>query len=126
VNCSILVVDDDLGLRALLRHMLELSGFQVVEAVDGVDVLEQMMVCQPDLMILDVMMPRMDGIAVCKTLRRARETADFPIIMLSGKTNRTAVQEGLAAGANKYLEKPMSFELLIQSIKELVSEVDHH
>ncbi len=119
---SILVVDDDFGLRELLRQMLEFSGFEVEEAVDGLDALDKIGDFQPDLLVLDVMMPQMDGITLCKRLRAEPETAVLPIIMLSGKTQREAIKEGLTAGANKYLTKPMSFEHLIQSINELLPQ----
>ena len=117
---SVLVVEDDTELRELVCLMLEHNGFEVEEAVDGVDALDKVATWRPDAMILDVMMPRMDGLTVCRKLREVPETAELPIIMISGKTQRKAVAEGLAAGANKYLAKPMPLDLLVQSIHELL------
>ena len=117
---SILLVDDEPNLRELLRHMLELGGFDVVEAEDGLEALEKLEEMVPDIMILDVMMPNLDGVSVCKKLRADAEFASLPIIMLSGKTQYKAVQEGLAAGANRYLCKPITVDELIQNVRELL------
>jgi len=72
--------------------------------------------------LLDVMMPHMDGITVCKKLRSDPKTAALPVIMLSGKTHLNAVEEGLDAGANRYLSKPMSRADLIKNLKEVLGE----
>lgn len=118
---SILLVDDDPNLRELLRQMLELGGYDVEEAEDGVEALEKVEIEPPDALILDVMMPNMDGISVCKTLRAGHDTSHIPIIMLSGKTQKKAVEEGLAAGANKYLCKPIAFDDLILSLRAVLT-----
>ncbi|GJM42133.1 MAG: hypothetical protein DHS20C20_24150 [Ardenticatenaceae bacterium] len=116
----IMLVDDEPNLRELLRQMLELGGFDVVEAVDGQEALEKLEDNIPDVMILDVMMPNMDGVSLCKKLRAGTTFARLPIIMLSGKTQHRAVQEGLAAGANQYLCKPITIEELLQSVRALL------
>ena len=113
----ILLVDDEPHLRELIRYMLELGGFQVVEAEDGLDALDKMEEMDPDAMVLDVMMPNMDGISLCKKLRAMPEYASLPIIMLSGKTQHQAVQEGLAAGANQYLCKPITMDEIVKAVK---------
>ncbi len=117
---TILVVDDDPNMRVLLRQMLGLRGFDVVEAEDGLDALAKVEEVEPDVVVLDVMMPDMDGITVCKRLRQQPKTATLPIIMLSGKVNPEAVKEGLTAGANNYLRKPVSLTDLIESIREVL------
>lgn len=114
---SILIVDDDDRIRELVREMLELFGYTVSEAIDGVDALEKVEQIQPDAMILDVMMPRMDGITLCKTLRAQPSTSKLPIIMLSGKTHLNAAEEGKAAGANQYLFKPVALDVLINNLQ---------
>ena len=114
---TILLVDDEPNLRELLRHMLELGGFEVVEAENGVDGLEKVEVCLPDIIILDVMMPHMDGVTMCKKLRAIPKFAELPVIMLSGKTQHKAVEEGLAAGANQYLCKPITVDELIKNVR---------
>lgn len=113
----ILLVDDEPNLRKLLRHMLEIGGFEVVEAEDGLDALEKVENYLPDIMILDVMMPFMDGVTVCKKLRAMSKFVELPIIMLSGKTQHEAVQEGLAAGANQYLCKPITVDELLTNVR---------
>ena len=117
---KILVVDDDPNLRVLLRQMLGLRGFDVVEAEDGLDALAKVEEAEPDVVILDVMMPDMDGVSVCKILRRQLKTANLPIIMLSGKVHPEAVKEGLEAGADKYLRKPIPLADLIANIREVL------
>ena len=120
VKFKILVVDDDPNLRVLLRQMLGLRGFDVVEAEDGLDALAKVEEAQPDVVVLDVMMPDMDGIAVCKRLRHQPNTANLPIIMLSGKVHQEAIEEGLLAGANRYLRKPIPLADLIANIREVL------
>ena len=122
MNWSVLVVDDEPLTQDLLRLMLEPAGFRVTGADDGLEALRKVKENQPDIMILDVMMPDMDGIAVCKTLRQDAETANMPIIMFSGKTHLNAIEEGLEAGANRYLAKPMSRTDLIQNLREVLTE----
>ncbi len=120
---KILVVDDDPNLRVLLRQMLVLRGFEVVDAEDGEDALNAVAEAKPDAVVLDVMMPIMDGITVCKRLRSQPETAQLPIVMLSGKANQEAVEEGLQAGANKYLCKPIAMAELIEHVREVLPQV---
>lgn len=117
---SILVVDDDLEIRHLLCALLKFKGFQTTQAVDGVDALEKIAHDPPDLVLMDVMMPRMDGISACRQLRRGGKTAALPIIIFSGKGNLEAVREGLDAGANRYLAKPVGLDELEACIHELL------
>ncbi len=117
---SILLVDDDPNLRDMLRQMLEMGGFEVTEAEDGLDALAKLAKITPDIMVLDVMMPNLDGVSLCRRLRSEAEFVSLPIIMLSGKTQQRAVQEGLAAGANLYLCKPITVSELIQAARELL------
>lgn len=122
MNCSVLVVDDEAEIRQLLSTMLTMMGYESFMAEDGLDALEKIPECQPDILILDVMMPRMDGLTLCRKLRGVQETADLPIIMLSGKAHQEAIQEGLQAGANRYLVKPMGMDELTRNIKEVLGE----
>lgn len=117
---SILLVDDDPNLRDMLRQMLEMGGFAVTEAEDGLDALEKLEEITPDVLVLDVMMPNLDGVSLCKQLRSDAEFMSLPIIMLSGKTQHRAVEEGMAAGANCYLCKPITVDELIRSVRELL------
>lgn len=118
---SIIIVDDEVMTRQMLRMLLELQGFEVIEAEDGIEALERTFKYRPDIMILDVMMPRMDGLTACRKLRSRPETADMPVIMLSGKTQSNAAKEGLAAGADLYMSKPMKTDQLLSALRELLA-----
>lgn len=118
---SILVVDDEWRTREMLRMFLEMEGYEVFEAEDGVDAIEKAGRFHPDVMILDVMMPRMDGITACKQLRSTEATAALPIIMLSGKIQEQAIREGLEAGATAYMTKPMSHKELLGNIRAAIN-----
>lgn len=119
---SVLVVDDEEMTRDLLRLMLKGTRFTIYEAEDGFVALQQVEAHKPDIIILDVMMPGMDGLAVCRALRSQPQTADLPVIMLSAKTTPTAIQDGLDAGANKYLTKPVGFKELLSNIQDVLGE----
>lgn len=120
---SVLIVDDEPMTRDLLRLMLERAGYDISEAEDGIDALEKIKDSTPDAVILDVMMPHMDGITVCEILRREEATADLPIIMLSARTHLDAIEKGLRAGATRYLSKPVSRQDLIQNVREVIAGV---
>ena len=123
MNPSILIVDDEPMTRNLLRLMLERSGFTIFEAEDGLKALDVVAEEHLDLLILDVMMPNMDGITVCETLRADIETADLPIILLSARTNPEAVRLGMQAGANRYLSKPISREELVRQVRDVLQGI---
>ena len=104
--------------RNLLRLMLVREGFDVFEAVDGQDALNKLERSKPDMLILDVMMPGVDGLSVCREVRKNIEFSTMPIVMLSARTDQDSVEEGLAAGATKYLTKPISAAQLSQHVRE--------
>ncbi len=120
---SVLIVDDEPMTRNLLRLMLERAGFRILEAEDGVMALEMIAEQMPEVVVLDVMMPHLDGITVCETLRKQAETAALPIILLSARTAPDAIRRGLQAGANRYLGKPVSREELIRTIREVLQSM---
>ncbi len=115
---SVLVVDDEPMARTLLRLMLVRAGFNVTEAEDGFDALDKVRKNRPDIILLDVMMPGMDGFAVCERLRNDMDTAALPIIMLSAKTDLGSINKGLRVGATVYLTKPISPEDLTRHVRE--------
>ncbi len=117
---KVLIVDDEWMTRDLLRMMLERAGFDVVEAVDGRDALKQIDQSRPDTVILDVMMPELDGYEVCRMLRQKPATAEMPVLMLSAKTQPEAAEEGLRAGATRYLPKPITYDDLIRNVREVL------
>lgn len=120
MSWSVLVVDDEPMTQNMIRMMLEPAGFEVFAAMDGIEALEFVQKQLPDVIILDVMMPKMDGLEVCRTLRSQPKTAKLPIMMFSGKTDFTAEEEGLAAGANCYRFKPISRADLIDTLQKLL------
>jgi len=122
LNPSILIVDDEAMTRNLLRLMLERDGFEIVEAEDGEQAIEMIQAQRPDVVIMDVMMPNMDGFTACQHLRNQIETANLPIIMLSARTQIEAVRAGLQAGANRYMTKPISKPELVNTISELLTK----
>ena len=122
MSWSVLVVDDEPMARTLLRLMLVRAGFEVTEAEDGFDALAKLKENSPDVMILDVMMPGIDGFSVCEAVREASTTSELPIIMLSAKTDLESVNKGLKLGANKYLTKPISPEELTRQVRNVLQD----
>jgi diguanylate cyclase (GGDEF)-like protein len=111
----ILMAEDEPHLREVLRYQLEHDGYEVIEAVDGQQALERANECLPDLVLLDVMMPHLDGYEVCRRLRSSFVTRHIPIIMLTAKTTANDKEVGLEGGANDYVTKPwQSRELLLR------------
>jgi DNA-binding response OmpR family regulator len=120
---SILIVDDDAEIRLMLAMLMEMEGWRVTEAQDGLDALRKLETQQPDAIVLDVMMPNMDGLTFCQSLRRKPETAETPIIMLSGKPTLAAMKEGLRAGATIYLTKPPDLDELLRHLNQLTQSL---
>ncbi|HEC33804.1 MAG TPA: response regulator transcription factor [Chloroflexi bacterium] len=114
---KILVIDDDPGLLTLLRLGLEREGFRVVTAGSGKEGLRRAYDTRPDVIVLDVMMPGMDGWTTCQ---RLRHVCDTPIIMLTAKAGRTDILRGLSLGADDYLTKPCSFDELKARIRTVL------
>ncbi|MFC1866242.1 response regulator transcription factor [Chloroflexota bacterium] len=113
---KILVVDDEKKIVTLIRAYLEHDGYQVVEAYDGKQALVVFQHEKPDLIILDIMLPELDGIEVC---RQIRHSSDVPIIMLTAKDEDTDKIVGLELGADDYLTKPFSPRELVARIKAI-------
>lgn len=116
----ILAVDDDADLLELLRFTLNKAGFAVGTASDGVEALKKACTLLPDLIVLDVMMPQLDGLAVCEVLRRDPVTAEIPILLLTAASGQLSRLAGLHAGAAEYMTKPFSPKELVARIHELL------
>ena len=108
----VLVVDDEADLLTLVRYNLERDGFEVGEAVDGEEAMTMIAERRPDLVLLDWMLPRLSGIEVCRRIRRAAETQNLPIIMLSARGEESDRVRGLNYGADDYIVKPIRPNLL--------------
>lgn len=118
-----MVVDDEVGALTLIKIMLERGGFEVLKAQDAYTALDLLESNQPELIILDVMMPGMDGIELCKRIRGRSETEHTPVLILSARGDPESVEEGLSAGANDYLSKPILHHDLITKVRELLEAV---
>ena len=110
---KILVVDDEKDIADLLSYNLEKEGFSTVKAYDGEAALKMVKTQKPDLIILDLMLPKMNGLDVCRALRRNPETASLPIIILTAKGDEVDKIIGLEVGADDYITKPFSIKELI-------------
>ncbi len=117
MSTRILVVDDEQLYRHLLRVNLEAEGYEVVAAKDGEEALEQVTAKQPDLVVLDVMMPRLDGFTTCE---RIRQFSDVPIIMLTARGDEQDRVRGLNVGADDYVMKPFSATELIARVRAVL------
>lgn len=118
---KILVCDDERHIVRLIQVNLERQGWQVVTAYDGKDGLEKVASENPDLLVLDVMMPYLDGFEVLKAIRKEPATRDLPVIMLTAKAQDADVFQGFSSGADMYLTKPFNPMELIAFIKRIIS-----
>lgn len=107
-NPKILVVDDETYIVELVKFNLEKEGYRVLVAYDGVSALEMVRAEYPDLILLDIMLPSIDGLEVCRTLKQESSTSSIPIIMLTAKGEEFDTVLGLEMGADDYIKKPFS------------------
>lgn len=115
---KVLVVDDEQSIVTLLKYNIEQAGYQVIVAYDGVQALEKVNEEKPDLVVLDVMLPEMDGIEVCKTIRSDKN--QVPILMLTAKDDEFDKVLGLELGADDYMTKPFSPREVIARVKAVL------
>ncbi len=121
INKKILVVDDEERMLRFIRLNLEHDGFQVIEAVKGHEALDKMRTGMPDLILLDVMLPDLDGFEV---LKMVREISSIPIIMLTAKGEEDDRVKGLELGADDYVTKPFSPRELVSRVKAVLRRVE--
>jgi DNA-binding response OmpR family regulator len=119
---AILVVDDELGALTLIGIMLERGGFEVLKARDARSALSLLDEQTPDLIILDVMMPGMNGIDLCQAIRQREVTRGTPILILSARGDADSIIRGVEAGANDYLPKPILHHDLVTKVKSMLGE----
>jgi DNA-binding response OmpR family regulator len=118
---AILIADDDEDIRELVAFKLETAGFAVTTVDNGVSALSAAVENPPDLVVLDVMMPGLSGIEVCRALRADRTTAHLPIILLTARAQEDDVQVGLGAGADDYVVKPFSPRDLVSRVEAVLA-----
>ena len=119
-----LVVDDQESLRRLIRVNLELEGYAVVEAADGVECLEQARRWHPDVITLDVVMPRLDGLTVAAELNADADLAGIPVIVVTTSGHPADMVRARAAGVDAYLTKPYDPDELVDAVRALVDPAD--
>jgi DNA-binding response OmpR family regulator len=117
---KILVVDDDPEVRELLGFNLKKAGFAIGTAANGVEALKKACSVSPDLILLDLMMPELDGFAVCEILRRDPATSAIPILIVTAVSGQLARLTGLESGATDYMTKPFSPKDLVARVKDLL------
>ncbi len=120
----VLIVEDELAMRTALKDCLEIEGHRVLTAVDGEAGLKKALEEKPDLVLLDIMMPRLDGYAVCAELRRVGNAV--PVLMLTAKGQVDDRVTGLDSGADDYLVKPFSTEELLARVRALLRRTQRH
>ena len=117
---KILVAEDERDIRELIGFTLRFAGFEVVLAVNGLEAIEKAPLEQPDLIMLDVRMPKMTGYETCRRLKENPETTDIPVVFLSAKGQDGEIEQGLASGALEYIVKPFAPDDLTKQVKDIL------
>ena len=117
---KILVVDDELDILEIIRHALNKEGFEVHIAANGFQALEQTRKIKPDLILMDVMMPVMDGMEACRQLKEDNDTKNIPIVFLTARSEEFAELAGFEAGADDYISKPIRPRVLMSRLKAIL------
>jgi two-component system phosphate regulon response regulator PhoB len=123
-NPRILIIEDERGLTDVLTYNLQREGYDTIVAHDGQEGLRKAQTHLPDVILLDLMLPRLSGLDVCRELRAGERTRNVPIIMLTAKAEETDHVVGFSLGADDYVTKPFSVKVLMQRIKALQRRVD--
>ncbi len=123
MNTKILIVDDEPNILMALDFLFRKSGFHVFVARDGEEALALLQQEKPQVMLLDIMMPDIDGYQVCQYARRQEKLRDMKIVFLSAKSQTDDIKKGISLGADRYITKPFSTKALLKEVQELVSDV---
>ncbi|MGQ9583804.1 MAG: response regulator transcription factor [Anaerolineae bacterium] len=118
---KILVVEDDRDIRELIAFTLRFAGMEVETASGGPEGIEKARKAKPDLILLDVRMPRMNGFEACQRLKEDEQTRDIPVVFLSARGQESEIQQGLSAGAVGYILKPFSPDQLPRQVQEILA-----
>lgn len=119
---KILVVDDEIYIVHILDFSLGMEGYEVLTALDGEQALEKARAQHPDLIVLDIMMPKLDGYETCKMLKADDRTKDIPVILLSAKGRNVDQKIGFEVGADEYITKPFSPRKLVERINAILGQ----
>ncbi len=122
---KILVVDDEPTIVRLMEFILARQGHEMIVAVNGEEALQKIKTHQPDLVLLDIMMPRIDGYEVAQRVRADPQTAGLPIIMLSAKAQDEDIRRGVEVGVDEYVTKPFTPDHLVQVVSEYLSRIQN-
>jgi DNA-binding response OmpR family regulator len=117
---SAIIVDDDRDTREMLAMALEIEGYEVTQAANGVKLISSLHVHRPDILLLDVNMSWIDGFELCRAVRRNEQFRTLPVLFVSARKARSDVEAGLASGADGYFTKPVDFDALLGRMRELV------
>src|SRR5262249_15661436 len=120
----VLIIEDERALTDVLAYNLQREGYEAITAHDGQEGLRKARTLLPDLIILDLMLPTLNGLDVCRELRAGERTRDIPIVMLTAKAEETDQVVGFSMGADDYVTKPFSVKVLLQRIKALQRRLD--
>jgi len=123
---KILVVDDEIYIVHILDFSLGMEGYEVLTALDGEQALEKARSESPDLIVLDIMMPKLDGYETCKLLKADEATRDIPVILLSAKGRNVDQKVGFEVGADDYITKPFSPRKLVERINSILGQSESH
>ncbi|NFV80457.1 response regulator transcription factor [Magnetospirillum aberrantis] len=116
----VLVVDDEPNIVLSFEFLLKQVGYEVRVARDGEQALAEIALAKPDLVLLDVMMPKRDGYDVCRTIRASADWADMPVIMLTARGSDSDRRMGMDAGANEYITKPFSTRDVVEKVRHFL------
>lgn len=122
---KILIAEDERDIRDLVTFSLKFGGFDVVQASNGVEAVERAQAEVPDLILMDVRMPKMTGYEACKALKAIPAMRHIPVVFLSAKGQESEIQQGVEAGAEEYILKPFAPDELTKQIKSVLDRVAH-
>ena len=120
---SILVIEDDPSVQLLVKKALTMYGFKITVADDGLDGLMKLESMRPDLIIIDMMMPRLDGMTFVKAIKARGETKSIPVIFLTAKSDPKSMNEGINVGARFYVTKPFQIDDLVGKVQKALKVV---
>lgn len=120
----ILAVDDEARVLALIQKRLEFAGYEVITAVNGTEALHKARSERPNLIVLDLMLPGLNGYQVCRLLKNDETCRDIPILMLSSRSQETDITEGMRMGADDYMTKPYDSDKFIARVQSLLASYE--